>query len=200
MQTKVAVYADLSVPSKKISRLFYDILLVSAASLAIAISAQVYIPLGFTPVPVTGQTFTVLLAGALLGSRRGALAVMTYLGLGIAGMPLFAQGGAGLVRILGPTGGYLAGFVAAAFLTGALAEQGWDRRTPSAVLAMLTGNLMIYLFGLPRLAAFVGWEGVLTMGFLPFIPGDVIKLIAASALLPLGWKLLKPEATTTGSF
>lgn len=159
--------------------------------MALAISAQVYIPLPFTPVPITGQTLVVLLLGALLGSKKGTLAVITYLGLGFIGLPLFAAGGVGLSRLLGPTGGYLAGFVAAAYITGFLAERGWDRRIVTAGLAMLAGNIVIYLFGLPRLAGFVGWNKVLSLGLYPFVIGDITKIVTAMLILPAGWKLIR---------
>ncbi len=191
MQTRVAVYADVLSPVSSVSKALYNFLLIAGASLAIALSAQVYLPLPFTPVPISGQTLMVLLAGTLLGSKRGAASVITYLGLGVAGIPLFAGGGVGFARLLGPTGGYLMGFVAAAYVAGYLAEQGWDRRIFTVALAMLAGNVVIYLFGLPRLAVFIGWNRVLALGLYPFITGDVVKLVAATLLLPAGWKLLK---------
>jgi biotin transporter BioY len=133
----------------------------------------------------------VLLTGVLLGSRRGSLSVLAYLAQGIAGLPVFAPGGApGLTRLLGPTGGYLLGFVAAAYATGLLAERGWDRKMTTALLAMLIGNAIIYAFGLPWLALFVGIEDTLPLGLYPFAGGDVLKAVLAAALLPVGWKLL----------
>jgi biotin transport system substrate-specific component len=168
----------------------YDAILVVSGSLLVAISARLAIPLPFSPVPITGQTFAVLLVGALLGSKRGSLAMLTYLAEGLAGLPVFAGGTAGLAILVGPTGGYVVGFVGAAGITGFLAERGWDRRTGSTMLAMLLGNITIYVFGLPWLAHFVGSARVLTLGLLPFLPGDIIKLIIASLLLPAGWKVI----------
>jgi biotin transporter BioY len=95
------------------------------------------------------------------------------------------------MRLMGPTGGYLVGFVAAAFITGVLAERGWDRKVITTALAMLFGNVIIYAFGLPWLARFVGIEKVLGLGLYPFIPGDLIKLVMAAISLPFGWKMLK---------
>jgi biotin transport system substrate-specific component len=148
------------------------------------------IPLPFSPVPVTGQTLAVLLMAVLLGSHRASLCALTYLAEGAVGYPVFARGAAGVAHLLGPTGGYLFGFVAAAYAVGLLAERGWDSRYSTAFLAMLAGNVIIYLFGLPWLAVFVGWERTLALGLLPFIPGDIAKLLVATALLPWGRKLL----------
>jgi len=185
------VYADILRPTVRRSAWLYDAALVLAGSLLIALSAQVAILLPFSPVPVTGQTLAVLLVGALLGSRRGSLAVLTYVLQGLAGLPVFAGGAFGLARLLGPTGGYLVGFVAAAFLVGLLAERGWDRRVSTTAAAMTLGNLVIYATGALWLAAFVGGlDQALAMGVAPFIPGDLLKIGAAALLLPAGWKLL----------
>ena len=183
-------YADILRPSVRRYAFLYDIAWIAGGSLFIALSAQVAIPLPFSPVPITGQTLAVLLTGVLLGSRRGSLCLLAYLAEGISGLPVFAGGMAGPARLVGPTGGYLVGFIAAAFLTGLLAERGWDRRVTTTLLAMLLGNAAIYAFGLPWLARFVGGERVLALGLLPFIPGDFLKLILATMFLPSGWKLL----------
>lgn len=183
-------YADILRPSVKRYALLYDIAWIAGGTLFITLSAQVAIPLPFSPVPITGQTLAVLLTGALLGSRRGSLCLLLYLAEGAFGLPVFAGGMAGPARLLGPTGGYLVGFMPAAFLTGLLAERGWDRRVRTSLLAMLLGNAVIYAFGLPWLARFVGGERVLASGLLPFIPGDLLKLILATTLLPSGWKRL----------
>ena len=184
------VYADLVRPSLRRSARLVDLALVVAGSLLLALSARVAIPLPFSPVPVTGQTLAVLLLGALLGSRRGPSAILLYLLAGALGLPGFAGGAAGLGRLAGPTGGYLVGFAVAAFLTGLLAERGWDRRAPTAFLAMLLGNGAVYACGLPWLAAFVGFDRVLALGLLPFVPGDLFKLVLATLVLPAGWRLL----------
>src|SRR5215211_9540270 len=159
-------------------------------SLFIAASAQFAIQIG--PIPITGQTFAVLLTGALLGSRLGAAAVIAYLIEGALGLPFFAAGGAGIVRFFGPTGGYLIAFPAAAFITGAFAEHGWDKRYATAVAAMAIGSAIIFVGGLsffsiltntPIVAAF-------KLAVLPFLPGDVIKIALGAAVLPTGWALL----------
>ena len=185
------VYADLLRPTMRRSALLYDAALVLGASLVIALSAQVAIQLPFSPVPITGQTMAVLLVGALLGSRRGALAVLANIAEGLAGLPVFAGATAGLARLFGPTGGYLVGFVAAAFLVGWLAERGWDRRFGTTLAAMTLGNLVIYGVGAVWLAVFVGGVSrAWSLGVVPFLPGDAIKIVLAAVLLPGGWKLL----------
>lgn len=163
-------------------------LLVSLASLVIAGAAQVAIPLPFTPVPLTGQTFGVLLTGMALGSRRGALAVALYLLEGALGLPVFAGGAAGLVKLLGPTGGYLAAFPLAAFVAGLLAERGWDRKPGTTVVGMLLASAVIFLLGALWLARFVGGLGpAVVQGVLPFLPGDLVKASLAAGLLPATW-------------
>jgi len=171
--------------------LLYNTVLVMGASILVALSAQIAIPLPFTPVPVTAQTLAVLLIGAVLGSARGALAILTYLAEGAVGLPVFAGGKAGLAWLAGPTGGYLLGFVLAAFVTGFLAERKWDRNIFSGFLAMLIGNVIIFAFGLLVLQSYVGVERVLELGFYPFILGDIVKLALATILLPSSWKILK---------
>lgn len=173
------------------TRFIYDAALVLGFSILTALSAQVSFWIG--PVPVTGQTFAVLLSGALLGARRGALSQLTYLAIGATGVPFwFALGGVpGVARIVGPTGGYLFGFIAAAFVVGWLAERGWDRRVWTASLAMLAGSAVIYIFGAGWLAGFTGVEKAFSAGVYPFLAGDVIKIVLAALALPGGWKLLE---------
>lgn len=163
-------------------------MLVVGASLLTGLAAQVAIPLPWTPVPLTGQTFAVLLSGIFLGSRRAALAQLLYLVEGAAGLPLFAGGTGGPAVLLGPTGGYLLGFPLAAFLTGFLAERGWDRRFTTTVLAMLIGSSAIFAIGLAGLARFVPSSTLLSTGLLPFLPGDVIKATLAALALPRVWE------------
>jgi biotin transport system substrate-specific component len=167
-----------------------EIALVLAGSLLIALSAQIQILPPFSPVPVTGQTFAVLLLGALYGSRRGAATVVTVLVFGAFGLPVFAGGAAGLSRFAGPTAGYLLGFVIAAFAVGSLSERGWDRRPWTTAASMIIGNLIIYAAGVLWLARFVGWDAVLPAGVLPFLAGDAVKIVLATVLLPAGWRLV----------
>jgi biotin transport system substrate-specific component len=172
--------------------LAYDAALIVGGSLVVALAAQASIRLPFSPVPVTGQTLAVLLVGALLGSRRGALSIIAYLFHGFAGLPVFAGGASGLAYATGPTGGYLAGFVAAAFVVGWLAERGWDRHVLTAALAMALGSVALYACGLTWLSLFVGRQAP-ALGLAPFVAGDVLKLILASLLLPSGWKLVRRD-------
>ncbi len=177
-------------PANKAYAGFYDIALILGGSLLIALSAQVKVPLPFSPVPVTGQTFAVLMIGALLGSRRGSLCALLYIIQGAAGLPVFAFGG-GPAVLAGPTGGYLAGFVVGAYVTGFLAERGWDRRVSTTILAMVLGNLGIYSFGLVWLCFLMGiGRAVLVVGLYPFIIGDLLKIVLAAVVLPSAWKLL----------
>lgn len=166
--------------------------LVVAFSLLTALSAQVAIPLPWTPVPITGQTFAVLLTGALLGSRLGALAMLAYLIEGASGLPVFAAGGSGLQRLLfSPTSGYLLSYPAAAFVVGLLAERGWDKRFVTAAAAMAIGSVVILLGGWAWLARFINPAAAWAAGVAPFLIGDVIKIALAAAVLPSGWALLK---------
>ena len=187
----VGSYADAAQPLVKGNARFFDASTVFAGSLLMALSAQVSFQLPFSPVPWTGQTFGVLLVGALLGSRRGAAALMAYLLEGAVGMPVFAGGAAGAMRLFGPTGGYLLGFVPAAFVVGFLAERGWDRRFFTTCLAMIAGLIPIHLFGAVVLAGFVGWAKALPLGLYPFLPGDALKILVAATLLPQGWRLMR---------
>jgi biotin transporter BioY len=183
-------YAGLFRPSNKAYACFYDIALVIGGSLFIAASTQLKIFLPFSPVPITGQTFAVLVTGALYGARRGSLSVVLYIIMGMSGLRIFALGG-GFSVLLGATGGYLLGFIAAAYVTGLLAERGWDRRIETTILAMVFGNMVIYAFGLLWLCCLVGFSRtVLVMGLYPFIIGDLLKIVLAALLLPSGWKLL----------
>ncbi|HLB03877.1 MAG TPA: biotin transporter BioY [Gaiellaceae bacterium] len=173
--------------------LLADTLLVVGGAALIAVSAQISIPLPFTPVPITGQTFSVLLVGAALGTVRGGASGLLYVVAGIAGAPVFADGSHGWAVLTGATGGYLLGFPVAAAVTGWLAERRWDRRFSSAIGAMLTGNVVIYVFGLPWLAAVLNsdLETTLELGLYPFVPGDVAKLYLAAALLPTAWRVVR---------
>jgi biotin transport system substrate-specific component len=176
--------------SRSLARL-YDAATVLGASILIGLSAQVAILLPWSPVPITLQTLAVLLTGAALGAKRGAAAVALVLVEGAAGLPVFSGWTGGLAHLLGPTGGYLIGFVVAAFLSGWLAERGWDRRPATSVAAMVLGNAAIYAVGLVWLAAFVGWTRVLPLGLVPFLAGDALKIAVATGLLPLTWRLVR---------
>ncbi|HYR69279.1 MAG TPA: biotin transporter BioY [Candidatus Dormibacteraeota bacterium] len=177
-------------PRARSLSLAFDLALTLVGSALIALSARVAIPLPFSPVPVTGQTFAVLLVGAALGRWRGAAAVIAYLAEGAAGLPVFAGPNVGPAVLVGPTGGYLFGFIPGAWLCGLLAECGWDRRAGTTILSMILGNVAIFAVALPWLARYVGASNVWAMGFWPFVPGDVAKIGLAAAALPLAWKWL----------
>jgi biotin transport system substrate-specific component len=168
-----------------------------AFSLLTALAAQIVVPIG--PVPITAQTFAVLLTGALLGSRLGAAALIVYLVEGAVGLPFFYGGTSGLGHVLGPTGGYLLAFPAAAFVTGAFAEHGWDKRYLSAVAAMAIGSLIIIAAGWAWYSVLMKASPVVAfqIGVLPHLAGDVIKILLAAAVLPTGWALLKAKASTS---
>jgi biotin transport system substrate-specific component len=168
-----------------------DIASIAGGALLIALSSRLVIPL--MPVPVTGQTFGVLLVGAALGSRRGPLSLLTYLAAGACGLPVFAGGAAGPARLMGPTAGYLAGFVLAAGLVGWLCERGWDRRPASTCLAMVLGQIVIYVPGVVWLAGFVGMPAAWAAGLTPFLLGDAAKAALAALVLPLAWRALEPR-------
>jgi biotin transport system substrate-specific component len=165
--------------------------LVIGFSLLTALSAQIVIPIG--PIPITGQTFAVLLTGALLGSRLGAITMIVYLVEGAIGLPFFSGAHGGILHLLGPTGGYLVAFPAGAFITGAFAEHGWDRKFLTAAAAMAIGSIVIMLSGWLWFSLVMKTSPAITLfaTVLKFIPGDIIKISLAAAVLPSGWKLLK---------
>lgn len=189
MNVQTTTYADLVRPTERGAALAYDAALILGGSLLTALAAQISIRLPFSPVPVTGQTLAVLLVGALLGSRRGAWSMIAYLTQGLLGLPVFAGGMSGAAYVLGPTGGYLIGFIGAAFVTGRLAERGWDRHVLGAALAMVAGNLVLYALGLAWLSRYAGAQS-LALGLTPFIAGDAIKIVLAAVALPAGWQML----------
>lgn len=164
-------------------------LLVVAGSVLLTLSSKISVP--FFPVPMTMQTFTVLLLGFALGARLGLVTVLAWLAQGAAGLPVFAGPAAGLAYFAGPTGGYLAGFALAAWATGALAERGWDRSLAGSAAAALLGLAVIYAAGLGWLGTVVGWDKpVLELGLIPFLPGELAKLGLLACALPLAWRAL----------
>ena len=181
-----------------------DALLVLTGSLFVAGMAQVYLRLPFTPVPITGQTLAVLLVGGALGARRAGASLALYLGWIAIGLPFAAEGksGAEMLAVTTASGGYLWGFVIAAVLVGWLAERGWDRDVGRAWAAMLLGSIVIYLFGVPWLAAALdipiaaegdAFNDALEFGMYPFVIGDILKLLIAGIALPAAWKLVGPR-------
>jgi biotin transport system substrate-specific component len=189
MQTTIPsrVIAGAVLPKSRATTLA---LIVSFALLT-ALAAQVRIPLPFTPVPITGQTFAVLMAGAVLGRGAGAASQGLYLLLGLV-FPFYAGGASGWSYATGATGGFLVGFVAAAWVVGALAERHQDRTLATAIPAFLTGSVVIYLIGVPWLANVLGvsWTRAVELGLAPFVVGDLAKAVLAGAMLPAAWKLI----------
>jgi biotin transport system substrate-specific component len=168
-----------------------DIVLVVGASLLTGLAAQAEVRLPWTPVPVTLQTFVVFLLSAALGRRRAVAAMLLYLFEGSMGLPFFSGGAAGVAHLLGPTGGYLLGFVVAAALIGTLAERGWDRSPWRSWLAMALGSAAMFACGLAQLATFLPNDQVVAAGLTPFLPGSILKVTAAAILLPSLWHLLE---------
>jgi biotin transport system substrate-specific component len=184
--------ADYLVPARE-SRslnLLRNTALIVGFSLLVALCAQISIPLSFSPVPITLQTLAVLLAGAALGSKRGALAMLAYLAEGSAHLPFFAGGASGFPLV---TGGYLIGFVIAAFVVGWLCERGLDRSLLTSAIAMLPGSVIIYLVGATWLgiALHLDVATAFAYGIKPFLIGDLLKLIVAALLLPAAWALVR---------
>ena len=172
------------------ARLLRALVLIFAGTVALTVSAKTQVP--FYPVPMTMQTFVVLVIGMTYGWRLGGLTLLAYLAEGAAGLPVFAntpERGIGLAYLAGPTGGYLVGFFVAAVVVGYLAERGWDRSVPRAALAMLAGHVIIFALGLLWLGTLIGYgEPLLVNGLYPFIPGAIFKLALAAAVLPLAWR------------
>lgn len=167
-------------------------ILVVAAALLTALAAQWYIVLPFTPVPISGQTFAVLLTGAALGWKLGAAGQLLYLGAGALGAPVFTDGSGGIEVITGATGGYIVGFVFAAALVGWMAEHRQDRTFSTMFTSFILGSAVIYMFGVAGLMIATGWplSEAIEKGVVPFLLGDIIKATAAGLLLPAAWKLV----------
>jgi biotin transport system substrate-specific component len=180
-------------PAESTSRAIRFVVLAVVGTALLTLSAKIQVP--FYPVPMTMQTFAVLVIGIAYGWRLGAATLLLYLAEGAVGLPVFAgtpEKGIGLAYMMGGTGGYLVGFVLAAAVCGWLAERGWDRNAVTTALAMLIGNIIIYIPGLLWLGAVFGWDKpILQWGLTPFLLGDVAKLVLAAATLPLVWKLIR---------
>ncbi|MEU0520045.1 biotin transporter BioY [Streptosporangium sp. NPDC006007] len=180
-----AVLSDL-IPASRVR----DVALVVGGAALTGLAAQLSFPVPGSPVPVTGQTFAVVLVGAALGMNRAALSMALYMLVGVAGVPWFADGASGFA---GASFGYVLGFIAAAALVGRLAERGGDRTVPRTVGTMVLGNLVIYAFGLPVLIAVTGMDlsRAFAVGAGNFLLGDALKIAIAAGLLPAAWKLLR---------
>jgi len=183
-------YAAHFRPQIKSEALVYDIILIIGSSIFIALSAQIAFNVPFSPVPITGQTFAVLLTGTLLGSCKGSLAVVAYLLEGISGLPVFAQAQFGIIHLVGPTGGYLLGFIPVAFLCGLLVEVGWGKTIFGALGIMAIGTVVIFICGLSWLKLFIGNNNVLNLGLYPYLFGAVIKISLAAIVYRVGWRVI----------
>ncbi len=170
--------------------IFREAPLLIGFNLILVLCSYISINLPFSPVPITGQTFGVLIIAMVLGKTRSVAVVTAYLLEGLAGLPVFAGGTAGFGVLMGPTGGYLLGFLAAAYFVGTLADKGWDKNYLKSIIAMTIGTAIIFIFGLSWLIRFVPLETVSTIGFYPFIPGAILKLAVAGLILPSLWSFL----------
>ena len=208
MSTLTIAYGRPTLADRIFSRgLVTDIILVAAGTALTSVLAQIAIPLW--PVPITGQTFAVLFVGATLGATRAVLSMALYLAIGLLGLPVFAPQAngshiTGLAALLGPTGGYLVGFILAAAFVGWLAQREWDRKWLRTLLAFLVGTVVIYAIGLPWLYIALtnlhvpnALQATLTGGLYPFLVGDTLKAIFAAVLLPIVWRLVGPKTKGT---
>ena len=171
-------------PLEKYDAFIYDFILITGASIFIALFAQIAIKVPFSPVPITGQTFAILLVGLLIGKNRGLLAVMTYLFEGICGLPVFANAAFGPAHLIGPTGGFLIGFLPAVYITGFFAEFNKNEKLSLYAFALIIGTAIIFVCGLSWLKHYVGAENVLQLGFYPFVPGAIIKILLTILIIP----------------
>lgn len=172
-----------------------DAALVLGGALFTALLAQLSISVPGSPVPITGQSLGVIVSAAMLGPTRGMAAQLLYVLLGAVGLPFFSAGAHGFEHVLGKTGGYLVGFVPAALFVGLMARRGLDRRPWTALPLFIAGQAVVFMVGVPWLAvaARLDFATALKVGFMPFVPGGLIKAAVASLLLPLAWRLVGPR-------
>lgn len=168
-----------------------DLVLIATGTALVAVAAQLAVPIW--PVPITGQTLAVLLVGSTLGALRGALSMVLYAAVGALGLPVFSDSASGWGVLLGPTGGYIVGFIFAAALTGWIAQREWDRKVAKAILSFAAGTVVTFAFGLPWLSytLSLGLNDTLQAGLYPFIIGGVVKAVIAALLLTAGWKAVE---------
>lgn len=167
-----------------------DVVTIAAATTLTALCAQISIPVPGSPVPVTGQTFAVLLSAAAIGPVRGAIAQALYVGLAMLGVPVLADHASGSTAVFGATGGYLLGFIVASVVVGSLARRGWTRRPERVFVSYLAGSAVIYLLGVSWLARSTGMPlgTAISLGMTPFLVGDLLKAALAAGVLPLAWR------------
>ena len=183
-------YVNILQSEKSISSKATNIIVILLASWLIGVSAQFSIILPFSPIPITAQTIIILLMGVLLGKERGTAAVGLYILQGVAGLPVFAGGKSGLLTLVGPTGGYLVGFLGAVYVVGILSELRHDNSIRYTVFSLIIGNVIIYAFGLIWLVRFVGETQALSLGFFPFLVGDIVKIFIGVLVLTGSQKIL----------
>lgn len=171
-----------------------NLLLVIGASVFVAMAAQIAVPIPYSPVPLTLQPLAVIMVGAALGSTRGAAALALYLLEGASGMPVFAQGHGGMMWLLAPTAGYLFSYPFAAWIAGRFSERGWTSHVATSVAAMLTALIVIYAGGWSWLALLAGPKAALSMGIVPFVVADIVKIALGAMLLPRAQRLVATTA------
>jgi len=169
--------------SFRVYSISYSIFQILSFTLLIGFSAQMKIQLPFTPIPITLQTFFVILSGVYLGSTKGVFSNLLYICAGLSGLPIFSGFGSGIIHLFGPTGGYIFGFVFAAGIAGILTEKGWTKNFNISLLLMIFSTIVIYLMGILWLGLYVGFESVIKMGIIPFLPGDILKIILGAIVL-----------------
>ncbi len=184
------MFVDAIRPTSVARGLAFDAFCVVSASLLLALLAQVELRLWFTPVPITLQPLGVMFIAAALGSKRGTLALIAYLGEGALGLPVFAGGAGSLAVFAGPTGGYLCGFVPATFIMGFLLEGGWKESFLKSLATVSLGSLVILAMGTLWLTCLVGYPSALAMGFYPFLMGSALKSVTAASIISAGSKAL----------
>lgn len=187
MPARLPVLAD-ALPGARVR----DAVLVTGAALLTALLAQVVVPVAGSPVPITGQTLAVVLTAAALGPYRGVAGQALYVALGAIGLPFYSEASGGIEVVFGATGGYLLGFLPAAFLIGLAARQGQDRRVTRALPLFIAGQLVIFAVGVPWLAVVADLSAAqaLDAGFYPFLLGGLVKAVLAGLLLPAAWRLV----------
>jgi biotin transport system substrate-specific component len=190
-----AVLSDVIAPRDGTALRIKQFVLVACGIIFLAIAAKIQVPMW--PVPITMGTFAVLSVGAAYGARLGLATILGYMIIGAFGFDVFAGSSAekfGLAYMLGGTGGYLVGYVLAVLALGTFAQMGWDRSMPKMALAMLVGNVLIYVPGLIWLGILYGWDQpILQWGLTPFLIGDAAKLVLAALILPQAWKMINSD-------
>ncbi len=169
----------------------FNIGIVLLGTMLLAMLSKITVFLPFTPVPVTGQTFGVILIAMLFGAKRSVITMLTYIAEGLAGLPVFAGSTLGIARIVGPTGGYILGFVVAAYVVGFLADKGWTKSFFKVFIASAIGSIVIYVFGVARLNMFLGFEKAIVSGVVPFIIGDLVKIFMITIIMKSLWLVQK---------